>query len=64
MRSPTGIGEVTFTRVSPACCEKDSTELTQQELSKVSGGFRNCCSGKHFNVVSIGLRRTDGSKPI
>ncbi len=64
MPSPAGIGEMTLTRVSAACCEKDSAELTQQELSNVSGGFRNCCSGKHFDEVTIGLRKTDGSKPI
>ncbi len=55
---------MTLTRVSAACCEKDNAELTQQELSNVSGGFRNCCSGKHFDEVTIGLRKTDGSKPI
>ena len=44
--------ELTPVQANAVHLEKDSAELTQEELAKVSGG-RNCCAGAHYAQANL-----------
>jgi bacteriocin-like protein len=51
--------QLTSSELMDVSREETKNELTEEELSKVSGGkgssslFKNCCSGEHFKEVTL-----------
>lgn len=54
MHSPNENRDLTVCELTQMSREKTKPELTEQELSNVSGGFfRNCCAGAHYDKVML-----------